>query len=174
MAWNPHYLADWAVMSDHHSLPLEILRELGHQKITSGYVSSNEVGRTKPAVALSNTNALKVVHPLRTHSHRGLVVSGRGEVCPCCCYQKPGVTDDQGLVVQDVHMLSSRITHLGQRSIGVAFVELMVAADIDHRIVEDVVGPRYSSSTHRDVAGQNHQVALRRGRLEVRELQMQI
>lgn len=167
-------LSDWAVMSDNHGLPYEILRELSHQKITSGDVSSDEVGRSKLAVALSDADTLEVVHPFRAHPHCYPVVPGRGEVCPGRCYQKPGVANDQGLVLQDVYTFCSRIAHLGQRAVDVAFVELVVATDVDHRTVEGVVGPGHSATTHRDVASQHHQIALRRRRLEVRELQMEI
>ncbi|MNJ55511.1 hypothetical protein D3C77_510060 [compost metagenome] len=71
-------------------------------------------------------------------------------------------------------MFCSRIAHLGQRAVDVAFVELMVAAGIDHRTAEGLIGPPHPATLYRDVAGQHDQIAFRRRRLEVRELQVQI
>ncbi|MOA65252.1 hypothetical protein D3C78_1915720 [compost metagenome] len=71
-------------------------------------------------------------------------------------------------------MLCGSLSHLGQRSIEMAFVVLMVATGIDHWEIECLVCPSYPATTYRNVAGQHDQVSLYRRSLEVGELQVQI
>ncbi|MNP18121.1 hypothetical protein D3C76_1105810 [compost metagenome] len=167
-------LSDRTVMSNHHGFPLKVLGELGGQKFSSGDVPSNQVDRAQLAVALSNTDTPEVVHPFRTHPNRSLVVARGCVVRPSSRDQEARVTDDEDLVIQDVHMLCRSFSHLGQSFIEVPLVILMIPARIDHWALERLVRPTYPATTYRNVAGQHDQVSLYRRWLEVGELQVQI
>jgi len=146
-------------------LTVEVLRHLCRQELPSSNVPSDEIYGPKLAVPLPDPDPLEVGHPLCTHPHRSLVVARGRVVRPGCRDQKARVTDYEDLVIQDVHVLSSRVTHFGERPVDVALVELMVTTDIDHRAFEGVVRPRHSPATHRDVAGQDNQIGICRWRL---------
>ncbi|VVM74944.1 hypothetical protein PS619_01999 [Pseudomonas fluorescens] len=149
---SPRLLRDRRMMSHHYRFALEILGQFCCQEFMIGNVPGNEVDGSKLAIAFSDSNSLKVVHPLSAVPDCGFIVPGRREVCPSSRHQKASVIDDQALVVHDVNMMCSCIAHFDQRPINVPLIILMVAADVDHLTLDRLISPRHPATTHPDVA----------------------
>lgn len=146
----------WGVVSDNDRFAFKRLGKLLGQPGFGGMVASDEVIGSQASVSRISPDVIEVVHPLPRHPARSHLVARCGKVRPRYGAQDASAVDDDALVLEQMDMGLSGVSHFLKSSIDVAIIKFVVATDVHGRATERFIRPFYAASFLIDVPGEDH------------------
>lgn len=144
------------MVSDDDRFAFKGLGKLLGQPGLGGMIASDEVIGSQASVSRISPDILEVIHPLPSHPARSHLVARRGKVRPRCSAQDASAVDDDALVLEQMDMGLSGVSHFLKSSIDVAVIKFVVATDVHGRATERFIRPFYAASFLVDVPGEDH------------------
>lgn len=139
-------------------------------------IASDEIIGSQASVSRISPDVIEVVHPLPSHSARSHLVARCGKVRPRRGAQDASAVDDDALVLEQMDMGLSGVSHFLKSSIDVAVIKFVVAADVHGRATERFICPLHATGFLVDVSRENDQVdvGVERRRIEAVKFVMQV